>query len=314
MKPILFTVGSLSITSFGFFLAISFLASIFIIWKLAKIYDINEEKVLDLALVSFVGGLLGARVFFILLNLEIFDTIEKIFLINRYPGLSFWGGLIGGTLTLRIFLKRTKLNFWQILDFASIGALLGIILGNIGCFLGGCGYGAVSDSLLALPVVGLVGKRFPVSLIESVLLFLAFIFLWKQVTRFHFTGKIISLFLILVGTIKYWAEFFRGNIKIIESLGGLSLSHFLSLLLVLMGTVIFYKRSKRSWIKDLKFIFNLPFSPKSRNALLLYLKKSCYNQKVNLKLRVERISQLLKDSPKVLKRRFNVKSTPTNLR
>lgn len=250
MFPVLFSIGNLSISSFGLFLALAFLFATFLIWRLARAWDLDEEKILDLILLTFFGGILGARIFFVLINLPFFsDDLWKTVLITRYPGLSFWGGLLGGWLTLYFFIRRKKLDFWQYADIAAVGFLGGVILGDIGCFLGGCGFGISSNLFFATPVVGVVGKRFPVQILEAIILTFVLWKIWGVATKFHFHGKVISIVLVFTGLIKLLTEFFR-EIK----QGG----EFLSLSLIVLGVFVFYKTSKRSLRADLPRLYKLP--------------------------------------------------------
>jgi phosphatidylglycerol---prolipoprotein diacylglyceryl transferase len=289
MFPVLFSIGKFSISSFGFFLALAFLFATFLVWRLARAWDLDEEKILDLILLSFFGGIIGARIFFVLLNFEAFsDNLMKILLVTRYPGLSFWGGLLGGWLTLYFFLRRKRLDFWQYGDIASVGFLGGMILGNIGCFLGGCGFGIISNWFFAIPVVGVVGKRFPVQLVEALILLFILWKTWPMATKFHFHGKIVSIVLIFVGLIKLLTEFFRENRQ-----GGA----FLSVVLIILGVFIFYKTSKRSFRYDLSRIHKLPgliFSKKEVSLGLPTPKKSWYNLFTKL-LRRARVKPTPKD-------------------
>ncbi len=311
MYPVLLTVAGVPISSFGLFMALAFLMSLITVWRVARSYDINEEKILDLAMLTFFGALIGARLYFVLLNTSIFDDVLKVVLINRYPGLSFWGGLLGGMMTLWLFSNRLKVDFWKIADFAAVGALVGLILGDLGCFFGGCEYGIPSDFFLATPVVGLVGKRFPVALLEAVLLLFVFSSLWKQAIKFHFSGKIAALFLIFLGVVKFFLEFYRGDAR--QVIGVVSLGHLFSVMSVALGLVIFYAQSKRSWQKDLRYLVTLPVRPSEQKVVLLSSKKQWYNQRVSWTVRLEKGFRRFKKMPFQLKRRLNVRSTPDNL-
>src|SRR3989304_7271997 len=108
MFPVLLKVVPVSVSSFGFFLSLGFLSAVFIAWRLAKVYDLKEGKILDLCLLTFFGGLIFARVYFAILNWDLFGDLGKVILLNRYPGLSFWGGFFGGVLTLKLFTLRLK--------------------------------------------------------------------------------------------------------------------------------------------------------------------------------------------------------------
>lgn len=310
MYPVLFHFGPFTVSSFGFFLSLAVLFAIFVSWRLAKAYDLNEEKVIDLSIFTFLGGIVSARIFFIIFNWSFFgfDNLSKFFLINLYPGFSFWGGLIGGIFVLWFFSKRFKLVFWQITDFAAVSFLLGLAVADIGCFLGGCFIGAPSNSFLALPVVGIIGKRLPISLLESLFLFLIFFYLFKQVIKFHFAGKILAFSLIYLGLVKFVIQFFRAS-QVKENL----ISYILSLGLIFLGIIVFYLRSKRNVIEDVRNLVYTPFSPKKRQVVVSSLQKTWYNKQVSWKIKLNKVKKILGSFPKVLKRRLNVKSTPTDI-
>ena len=223
-------------------------------------------------------------------------------LINLYPGFSFWGGILGGTAALWFFSKRFKLSFWQIADFAAVGFLLGLSISDVGCFLGGCYVGVPNDSFLAMPVVGIIGKRLPISLFESLILFLIFLKLFGQVIKFHVAGKILALSMIYLGLVRFALQFFRENGSFI-----------LPSVLIILGLTVFYYRSKRNIIEDLKGLAQTPFSLKKRQMVVLSLRKTWYNNQVDWKVKFNKIRKLLSDLPKILKRRLNVKSTPKDI-
>ena len=107
MFPVLFSIGNFAVSSFGVFLALGFLLAVFLIWRLSRAWDLDEEKVLDLTLLTFLGGLIGARVYFVMEHWDFFAAnFTKAILFYKFPGFSFWGGVLGGWLTLFYFSKR----------------------------------------------------------------------------------------------------------------------------------------------------------------------------------------------------------------
>lgn len=298
MFPTLFSIGKVTISSFGTFLGLGFLAGIFLIWRLSRAWDLDEEKVLDLAILTSLSGVVGARIYFVLENWSYFaNDLLKIIIFTRYPGFSFLGALIGGILGLMYFTKRFKVDFWQFADIASVGFLAGVILGDIGCFFGGCNVGAVSN-FLSMPVSGVIGRRFPVQILESLLLSFALLKLYSYAIHFHQRGKIASLFFIYFGSIKLIGEPLRAAHE------GL----LFSLILVALGVVIFYRVMKKSLILDLKlfviFIWGLFIDIKYRKMYFERLKKDWYNQKVAFLWQIRNINKLI--------RRLNVKISRKN--
>lgn len=275
-------------------MALGFLLGIFLIWRLSRAWDLDEEKVLDLTLLTLIGGLVGGRIYFVFEHFQVFSQhILWIFAFYKYPGFSFWGGIIGGVLTLYFLVRRKKMSYLQLLDIASVGVVGSLILSNLGCFLGGCGIGIQSNFFLAVNMVGALGKRFPVQILEASLLLFALSRIWSSATHFHQRGKILSLSLIYIGGIKFLTEGLREVHA--ETL-------YLAPLLLILGIYIFYNVSytnnvtKRNLITDLK---NLP-----RRQTLDGLKKYWYNQKA-------RVAWNLRNFKKIL-RRANVRFSYKN--
>lgn len=308
MYPILLTIGILPISSFGLFLLFSLILSSFIIWRISRVYEFDEEMVLDLILLTFVGGFLFSRFYFVVSNLNQFNDPWKILLINRYPGLSFWGGLFGGFITLKLFSRKFKIPFWELVDFAMVGLFLGISVASIGCLLGSCEYGLPSSSFFSVAQVGIIGRRFPIQIVESFIFFLTFFYLWRAVLRFHFTGKVAAVGLVLLGFYKFILEFYRGDRQVI-SLNRFNLHYDIwlsliwSFLCISFGIKIFYKQSKRSFKADLGFILSIPINGHRRKLAISRVKKWCYNSKVNFKHQVSRWTK------KAFKK-INVKANP----
>ena len=300
MLPTLISLGPLVISSFGFFLGLAFLFATFLAWRLSRAWDLSEEKVLDLCLLTFFGSLIGARVNFVLANFPIFlsDPI-KIFLLTKYPGLIFWGGLLGGGLTLLIFSKRVRrISFWQMADLAGIGLLGAMIFGQIGCLLGGCNVGIHLG--FGVNLVGFVGKRFPIQALEALLFTIALYRIWPVATHFHFSGKIACISLITLGAVEFVLSFLKEE----------SWAFILPLLVFGFGLVSFYRLSKRNFKMDLGNLLlitkGLLTDRKIRAMIVKRLYKSWYSQKVAVRWSFYKMKKKLN----TIRRRARVKPTP----
>ena len=78
MRPILFQIGKVPILSYGFSLAIAFVACTLFGMREARRRDIDPDKVLDLALYVCISGIIGARLLFVLLDVPTYfkDPIQ----------------------------------------------------------------------------------------------------------------------------------------------------------------------------------------------------------------------------------------------
>jgi phosphatidylglycerol---prolipoprotein diacylglyceryl transferase len=115
----------------------------------------RREQVLDLGFWVLVGGLVGSRVLFILVNWKDYaKDLSSIFSLGG--GLVFYGGLIGAAVAAYAFSRVNGMEFLRLADLAIPTVSLGQALGRLGCFSAGCCWGgpAGSHSLLAVRFPG----------------------------------------------------------------------------------------------------------------------------------------------------------------
>lgn len=300
MQPVLFTVGQQTISSLGLFLVFALLSGLFVIWRLILLYELDKDKIIDLVIITFAAGLISSRIYFVLFHYSEFNTLAKIVFFNRYPGLSFWGGLFGGMLALSYLAFRSKVKFWQLADYLIVVLFLAVSITSLGCLFGSCQYGLPSD-FLGVRQVGLIDKRFPLQIVEALIFFIGFLYLWKRVVKFHFDGQIASKGLICFGVIKFFLEFFRGDSQ--KIVGFFALGHLYSLAVLTLGFYAYYTQSTKRLTDDLRFLFKLIKSSDKRKMVISKLRKSCYNHLVNWKIKTAKFG-------KKLPRRLNVKANP----
>lgn len=285
MIPVLFTVGKFPVTPIGVSLFLSLICGLFIIWRIRNIYDLDPEKTLDVFFWSFVGGYITARLYYVLLHLDQFDSFVKVISILNYPGLSLYGGLIGGFLTMAILALRFKVNLWQILDYAIPPLILGVSLTSMGCLFSACQYGLPYNGWGSVPQAGLIDRRFPIQVIEAVVFFILFLYFYRKVLKFHFGGQIASLGLIFLGIFKFIFEMFRGDTL---KIAGVPQGYIWGIFLIYLGVYVYYRRSKRILSSDLKSLLSIFASSQKRKLMLSKLTKSWYYLKVSWRPKIFR--------------------------
>ncbi len=131
-QSILFDLGPITIYWYGLFLVLAMAAGIIVTLRLSPWYNIDREKVLDLAIWLIIGGIVGARLYEIFLELPYYaqnpGTIFRIW----EGGLAIHGGIIGGGIALLIFTKIHKLSFLKLGSLAVPGLVLGQAIGRWG--------------------------------------------------------------------------------------------------------------------------------------------------------------------------------------
>jgi phosphatidylglycerol---prolipoprotein diacylglyceryl transferase len=141
-----FPPDGIPVHGFGVMLFITFLVCVwFLGWRARRTgTNLPRERVQDLVIVVFVGGLLGARLTFMI---QYGVPLKQIFRIWE-GGIVLYGGIVTGMLAFLVFyyfvLKKVGVSIWKLADVAGPGLALGIALGRVGCFLNGCCYGHVA--------------------------------------------------------------------------------------------------------------------------------------------------------------------------
>ena len=155
MFPELFEIPfvHLTIKSYGLMMVIGFLSCVWLITRLSRDFTPNPQHITNAALYSLVGGVVGARLFFVVHYFDKFRSNPlEVFAIWQ-GGLELAGGVAVFIIVILFYLRYHKLPIRRYLDVLAIGLMLILVFGRIGCFLNGCCYGKPTE----LPW----GVRFP---------------------------------------------------------------------------------------------------------------------------------------------------------
>lgn len=250
MLPDLFTIGPLTIHTYGLFVAMGFLISLFLTVKLGKAEGIQSQQIIDMGFRTILWGIIGARLAYIIMNLPHYVDRPLDALKLWEGGLVFSGGLILGLFALVLYIRRHHLSFWTVADLWSPGVALGQGIGRIGCFMAGCCYGKPT----ALPwgctftnPKSLAPQNIPLhptqlyDFLSGLILFLILILIKKKK---GFEGQIFLWFLILHSTSRLIVERFRGDYRGLIPGTEMSVTQLITLLILLFSVItLFIKKS-----------------------------------------------------------------------
>lgn len=141
----IFHIGSFSVSPFGLMLVFAFLGSYLQLrWGMKRLGIGDEEDASALVFAAGVGGIVGAKVYYALLNGDwrlLFDR----------SGLVWYGGFILGALAVLWVMRSRRLFRWYMADIAAPALALGYAIGRVGCFLVGDDYGRPTDKPWGVP-------------------------------------------------------------------------------------------------------------------------------------------------------------------
>ncbi len=228
MIPLLTTV---TVYAYGLMFAIAVVVCAPMLAADAKKKNISADIVFDLIFWVVVGGILGARLFYILLNYSFFLENPTEIIMIQNGGLAWQGGLIIGAMMTASFVKRKKLFLPLILDLMAPYLALGHAIGRIGCFLNGCCYGKEVSWGIYFPVHD--AHLHPTQLYLSGGLFIIFLILKRYQKTSEIPGLVFASYLILASALRFGVEFFRADHEIFFF--GFSIFQFVSFAVLLFA-------------------------------------------------------------------------------
>ncbi len=136
----------IAIRGYGMMLLLGVSSAVGLAWIRAKRSGLDPDVILNLAPWVFIGGLVGARLFYVVQYHDHFitdsftETLSRMLTFTE-GGLVVYGSFIGGFLSASWYIWRHKLPLLRLGDVIVPCMFLGLFFGRIGCLMNGCCYG-----------------------------------------------------------------------------------------------------------------------------------------------------------------------------
>jgi phosphatidylglycerol---prolipoprotein diacylglyceryl transferase len=257
MHPIAFEPFGFTITSFGVMLALAFLAGWIYTGKEARRTGwFSEDLVGDLLFWLMVGGVVGARLLYVIVHWEQFRPDATEILNFRAGGMVSFGGFLGAFFAGWIFTRKHKVDFVQLADLCLPGALLGQAVGRIGCFLVADDYGRPAPDLpWAVRFPDVEGSMLPHALRGQPLhptqlylllkAFLCFLVLRWLLRNRQFRGQVLAAAMIVYPLGRSIVEIWRYDAVERGVYAGLSTAQWISIPLFIGGIALWFRFKNR---------------------------------------------------------------------
>jgi len=268
------------------------LAAIMISWRYYSKKKVQLEKpewedvevhpyqlIGNILIISAVSGLLGAKIFDNLENINDFikDPVGSIF---SFQGLTFYGGLIFGTIAVLWYARKNKISVIELIDSSAPGIMISYGIGRMGCMTSGDGCWGIANlnpkpewlSWLpdwmwsfnfphnvvgeGIPIDPCTGKFctilehpvYPTSFYDFILCSIFFILLWSIRKKIKIPGALFSIMLFIIGVQRFFMEKIRVNNKYHFMGISSTQAEIISILLILLGIIgfwFFYKKNQK---------------------------------------------------------------------
>ena len=207
-------IGPVTLQTFGLMFALAFLAAGALIAKRLKEIGKPVDWAYEIAFSAALGGLVGARLDFVLEN---YSDVKHDLLGNLFSGagLVWYGGAIGGALAVILWAWWRGFLGLALLDLAAPALALGYAIGRCGCQLSGDGdYGKAWNGPWAMSypdgTVPTDETVHPTPIYETLAMGLLAWVLWQLRDRVR-AGVLFAIYLLYAGTERFLVEFLRRN-------------------------------------------------------------------------------------------------------
>lgn len=256
MNRIALDLGIIQIYWYSIFLFLGMLSASIVIYKEFKKQNVDEDFFVNLAFNVIVFGIIGARLYYVLFNLDYYLSHPlEIFMVWN-GGLAIHGGIFAALIFTMIYCKKHKVYTRKILDMLVVGLILGQAIGRWGNFFNGEAYGAITtaESLAKVGIPQFVidgmyimgSYRQPTFFYESIWClfgFLAMIIIRKY--KYLRKGQLTGFYLIWYGIERFIVEALRVDSLM---LGPIKIAQIVSILFIFIGLIlmIFYRKKGES--------------------------------------------------------------------
>ncbi|MBI2141937.1 prolipoprotein diacylglyceryl transferase [Candidatus Woesearchaeota archaeon] len=202
-------LGFLKLHVWGLFVALGFLAGIFLAAREAKRRKLDPEIIYDVAPWIILGSIIGARLVFLIENPWAVAGFIDIISVWK-GGMAFHGGFFGALIAGFIFVKKRKIHLWKYADAAAPSIAIGHAIGRVGCFVTGLHIGKETSVPWAVMYEGKLRHSTPLyELIALLGIFAALMWLRKRKLAGSFDSFLFLAYVAMYSAVRFFIEFFR---------------------------------------------------------------------------------------------------------
>ena len=245
MYPILFEVHGFVISSFGVLLSVAFLVGTWIAAVGMREQGLDSDKATTLLMYAMLGGIGGSKLYWAV-DVALRSGDPFFSLLFMRDGITFYGGLIGGTLAVLLGCRIHDVPVRPLATCIAPTLAVSQAIGRVGCFLVGDDYGRVTELPIGITFPRGAPPTFepvhPTQLYEMGWLLIVAAVLWR---RRRVSPFLFGEYLVLNGLGRFFIEMVRVNDPVAL---GLTEPQWIGAALVLIGAAgwLHYRRSEPS--------------------------------------------------------------------
>lgn len=260
MNPVIFTIYNIDIKWYSVCILLGVICAYAVIINESKHFGIKSEFMFNIMFWALIFGILGARMYYVLFNLEYYlDNLSEIYKIWN-GGLAIHGGIIFGLITIIFYCKKYKANVLRILDIIVPALIIAQAIGRWGNFFNSEAYGSIVtyQTLIKIRIIPqfIIDNMYingsyhlPMFYFESIWCIIGFIImLFLRRRKYQKCGHLTAFYLIWYGVGRYFIESFRTDSLMF---GNIRVAQIISILFVVSGLILSFILSRKPKLDEL---------------------------------------------------------------
>lgn len=255
MYPVLFELGPIQLRFYSLMYMLAVFTGYFLLKSEVrrKGIDISNDDLITLLTITVLGGIVGARIYYVIFNWDYFGRHLADIPAIWKGGLASHGGFIAGFLVAIIYLKKQDVSLLKMADSIVPLVVLGEAFVRFGNFMNGEVHG-IPTTLpwgIVFPETSIAGAQFPNTPIHPTMLYqmfynsAIFLLLWAGIRKKNFSDGFICFMAILLYSVgRFFIEGLRADSLYI---GPFRTAQVMSLILAGASVAIIY--TKKLWRK-----------------------------------------------------------------
>ena len=260
MDPVIANIGGFELRWYSVLIATAVVIAYFLILSESKRFKIQKEFMFNMMFWTLIFGIIGARLYYVLFNLDYYmNNIGEIIQVWN-GGLAIHGGIIFGGLTVIIYCKKYHVRIGKILDIIVPALLLGQAIGRWGNFFNSEAYGTIVtyEQLVNMKIIPqfvidnmLINGSYhlPMFYFESLWCLLGFfISMFLRRRKYIKDGQLTAFYLMWYGVCRFFIEMFRTDALM---LGNMKIAQVVSVIMIVIGLIIQFIQSRKPKLDEL---------------------------------------------------------------
>ena len=252
MSRVAFSIFNINIYWYSIFILTGVIIAYFLIVKESIKHNLNKNMISDLIFYCIIIGIIGARVYYVIFNLDYYISNPEEILKTYNGGLAIHGGIISGIIFVYYYTRNKNINFLRILDIVSPALIIAQAIGRWGNFFNKEAYGSKTtyQVLKNMHIPNFIinnmkidGSYYlPTFLFESILCLIGFIII--MILRKNKNIKLgvqIGFYFIWYGFIRFFIEILRQDSLMLLNI---KMAQVVSILSVILGILLIIKSKK----------------------------------------------------------------------